>query len=151
MQKQTKPNRMIELLENLLLCNRISNKKKTWDPNRWTVKVFTSHFDGPPFFCYLFCYIKEDSQAILSFCLVWSVFASIRDMLPIKVMWFWYCIRVRAIFPPVNYFIVPPFGFYGCFFAGLFSPQFTLTLRVLPSGILIEDAVAHWPTPPWKN
>ena len=36
-----KPNRILELLENLLLCNRISNKKtqKTWDPNRWTIKV----------------------------------------------------------------------------------------------------------------
>ena len=35
--------------------------------------------------------------------------------------------------------------FLGCtgggFFAGSFSPQFTLTLRVLPSDKLIEDAV----------
>ena len=45
MQKQTKPNRIIELLENLLLCNRITNKKKhgilTGGPSKCDVKTLT--------------------------------------------------------------------------------------------------------------
>ena len=48
-----KLNRILELLENLILCNRISNKK-TWDSNRWTIKVWCKHFDGSTVFCATF-------------------------------------------------------------------------------------------------
>ena len=52
--------------------------EKTVGPSKCDVNTLTVHLLGS-LFCYLFCYIKEDSQAILLFCLVWSVFASIRD------------------------------------------------------------------------
>ena len=82
------------------------------------------------FFYYLFCYIKEDSQAILLFCLVWSVFASIRDMLPIRVIWFWYCVTVRATFLPVNYFTVRLFGFYRWwFFCRIIFPPVYINIK----------------------
>ena len=57
MQKQTKPNRIIELLENLLLCNRITNKKKhgtlTGGPSKClhhtlTVQLFFVQPPRPP-------------------------------------------------------------------------------------------------------
>ena len=95
--------------------------QKTVGPSKCDVNTLTVHLLGSHvffcfFFCYLFCYIKEDSQAILLFCLVWFVFASIRDMLPIWVIWFWYGVTVRATFPPVNYFIVLFFGVYRWWF-----------------------------------
>ena len=48
MQKQTKPNKVIELLENLLLCNRITNQKKkhgilTGGPSKCDVNTLTVH------------------------------------------------------------------------------------------------------------
>ena len=80
----------------VISCGR-DHRRGGCSKNSWTVKVWSKHFDGPPvripcFFFYLFCYIKEDSQEILLFCLVWSVFASIRDMLPIRVIWFLYVV-----------------------------------------------------------
>ena len=43
--------------------------------------------------------------------------------------------------PPSFFLIYLLLGSTGTFFAGSFSPQFTLILRVLPAGKLIEDAV----------
>ena len=105
-------------------CGKVA--QKTVGPSKYLHHTLMVHPLGSHvfwgFFCYLFCYIKEDSQAILLFCLVWSVFVSIRDMLPIRVIWFWYCVTVRATFPPVNYFIVPPLGSIGCFFCRIIFP-----------------------------
>ena len=106
-----------------------------------------SNLNGPIFFWLLILLNKKrfwrnsKIQFNWNFKSVWFLFASIRDMLPIRVIRFWFGAAVRA-FLIILYLIIRPFGFFSRFFEGLFSSAFTVKETGLFTGTFCFVAIA---------